>query len=204
MDKSGSLERFDDINCIPANKNARALPDMAMVEYIDGVGDTPMISTANLRVQNMVDAIRRIARDALRTLPSDNRPATFSIELLDTSDLQFVLTPTTHNRPFKVPKGSEHIAEYFGNKGLRHLELVPEKILSIDEVHDELMSLTEWEITFHAVVETLLKRWFRYSPAYFQDRQVATLVQYLLDPDKRKKVLDILKTLEFGSSNPHF
>lgn len=204
MDKSGSLERFDDINCIPANKNARALPDMAMVEYIDGVGDTPMISTANLRVQNMVDVIRRIAKDTLKAFPEGKKPGAFSIEFIDTSDLQFILTPTTHNKPFKVPRGSEHIAEYFGDKGLRHLELVPDKILSIDEVHAELMSLTEWEITFHAVVETLLKRWFRYSPAYFQDRQVATLVQYLLDPDKRKKVRDLLKTFEFGSSNPHF
>jgi hypothetical protein len=198
------LERFDVIDSIPANDNTPTPPNIAMVEYIDGVGDTPMISTANLRINQMVGIIRRIARDTLNSFPKGQKPASFSIEFIDTADLEFVLAPTTQTSPLKIPKGSEHIAEYFGNQSLRHLELVPDKILSIDELHLELMSLTEWEITFQAVTEILLKRWFRCSPAYFQDRQVATLVQYLLDPDKRKRVLNLLKTYEFGSSNPHF
>ena len=202
MDKSASLPMRSGYHRTPANNNSKAPPHFAVTENIEGVGDVPMISTENIRVRRLVGIISKVISDTLEAYPKGYKPASFSIEFVDLpGDLE---TEVEASKPFKVPKGSEHIAEYFGNRGLRHLELIPDKISSIDEVHSDLMALTEWEITFHGVVEILLKRWFRQSQVYFQDRQVATLVQFLLDETQRKKVLNMLKSFEFGASNPYF
>lgn len=202
MDKSASLPIRSNYHRTPANNNSTAPPQFALVESIEGVGEVPMISTENIRVRRMIGLIRGIVSDTMEECPKMDKPLSFEIEFVEMPVDS--ATSVDAPKPFKVPKGSEHIAEYFGNRGLRHLELIPDKILSIDEVYNELMALTEWEITFHAVGEILLKRWFRQSQVYFQDRQVATLVQFLLDETKRKKVLFLLKSFEFGASNPYF
>lgn len=202
MDIPASLPIRRNYHRTPANDNSKAPPNFAVLEDIDGVGKVPMISTENIRVGGMIGLIKRIVSETLKACPKNDKPVSFSIEFVDLpGDLE---TPVDAPKPLKVPKGSEHIAEYFGNKGLRHLELIPDKILTIDEVHNELMALSEWQITFYSVVEILLKRWFRQSQVYFQDRQVATLVQLLQDETKRKKVLFLLKSFEFGASNPYF
>jgi len=204
MEKSGSLGKYVDGTIAPANKNAGTPPKFATVELIEGVGDIPMISTENLRVKQMTEIISRVTKDTIDAFPGEIKPQHFRIELFEPDASQDPEIEDPKSKIQKVPKGSEFVAEYAGHKGFRHLAVVPDKLLSIDEINDELLSLTEWEITFLAVSEILLKRWFRCSHVYFQDRQVATLVQYLLDESKRKRVLHLLKSFEFGSSNPHF
>lgn len=203
MDKSGSLTLRGNFLRTPANNNLATPRHIALLEHVEGVGEVPMISTANFQVQRMISIVRRIIIDTLNAHDSDDKPVIFKIEFFDSSDLS-VEEPEQKVKPVKIPRGSEYIGEYFGQKGFRRLEAVPEKIYTIEEIHKELLALSEWQITFYSVVEVLLKRWFRQSQVYFQDRQVATLVKHLLDETQRKKVLNLLQSFEFGVSDPHF
>lgn len=202
MKESGSGEDIHaEETTRPGNQNSRSRLRMTMLADVAGVQAVPMCSTEERRVQKLMSEIKKTA-DLISTeiTPEDAEPR-LAIEIVQTDADSSAATPV---KAIKKPKGCEHIAEFLGKRGNRHLELVPKKILSIEEVHKELMALSEWEITFYSVVEILMKRWFLRYPIYFQDRQVATLTKFLEVESDRKKVLDLLKTFEFGASYPYF
>ncbi|MCC7197157.1 hypothetical protein IT413_03085 [Candidatus Peregrinibacteria bacterium] len=188
----------------PGNQNSRSRLRMTMLADVAGVQAVPMCSTEERRVQKLMNEIKKTADLISTEIDPENAEPRLAIEIIQTATEDADSSTAQPLKPIKKPKGCEHIAEFLGKKGNRHLELVPKKILSIEEVHKELMALSEWEITFYSVLDILLKRWFLRYPIYFQDRQVATLTKFLEVESDRKKVLDLLKTFEFGASYPYF